>query len=246
MAARYVKTESLDAPSIASIGADAAGFARAWRSSSLATTGIQLDGMGSVSDIRALDYVIYESAYDLVTPDESSFIALSASVFGGCLKSLLGFDWCRVHLPSSSVLGVKHPYNELVIPLEAVVASHLSGEPQYENFAALFFKILQSTHVWPLGSHFLEESTWSLSPGEYKRHWGFSVPESLSRKYLHLAAVDEAYPMRELGLLAYDWTGIPAWNEIERELTQIESDYISIYGSDWKERLKIQSPQLFA
>jgi len=246
MVARYVKTEFLDAPSIAIIGADAAGFVRAWRSSSLATTGIEPDGIGSVSDINALDYIIYESAYDLVTPDESSFIALSASIFGGCLKHLLGFDWCRVHLPSSSVLGVKHPYNELVIPLEATVASHLSGEPQYGNFAALFFNVLQSTHVWPLGSHFLEESTWSLSPGEYKLHWGFSVPESLSRKYLHLSAVDEAYAMREVGLLAYDWNGVPAWSEIEGRLAEIESDYVSIYGSDWRERLKIQSPQLFA
>lgn len=245
MSSRYVDTEPLDSLAVTVVEADGRMFVENWRSSSLATTGIDPDGVGSVADIEALDYVIYESVYGLVVPVEKSFIALSASVFGKCLKTMLGFEWCRVHLPAGPVLGVRHPYNDLMFPLEAIIASHLSGDPQYENFSYLFIKVLQSKHAWPIGSHFLEESTWALCPEDFERHWGFSVPESLSRRYLHLSAVDEGSAIRGIGLLAYDWKEVPEWNAIDRRLSEMERDYVSTYGVDWRDRLKLRSPQLF-
>lgn len=245
MCARYIETEPLDGPSISAIDADVREFVERWHSSSLASTGINPDGSGSVADIEALDYVIYESVYDIVSPAKNGFIALSASVFGSCLKGLLVFDWCRVRLSFASVMGVKHSYNNLVIPLEPIIASHLSGDPQYDNFECLFFKVLRSTRTWPIGSHFLEESTLLLSPGEFDKHWGFSVPGNLSQRYLHLSAMDENYAVSAVGMLAYDWKKVPDWNAVDRRLSEIEYDYVSIYGADWRDRLKARSPQLF-
>lgn len=197
-------------------------------------------GGGTAVDIEALDYVIYEGVYDLVTPEGRGFISISASVFGHCLVNLLGFEWCNVLLSSGRVLGVRHQHNQLVVPLEPIIAAGLSGNPQHECFAALFFKVFQSTQLWPLGSHFLEESCLQLDPGEFERQWGFSVPDEIRQRYLDLTAVEVDGCVREIGMLAYDWTDIPDFQAIDRRLAMIESNYAELYGRDWKGRLCVR------
>jgi len=243
MSAKHVETELADPSTIDQIAREVLGFVEAWRASSLASMGIDPDGAGSVRDIHALDYAIYESVDDLITPADKSFIAMSVPVFGTCLKSLLGFEWCRVKLSTASLLGMKHPWNGLVVPLEPIIASHLSGNPQYENFEYLFFKILRSSHLWPMGTHFLEESSWRTESGEFERHWGFAVPESIRKRYVQLSAMDEEYTIRRVGLHAYDWARVPNWEEIDRRLSEIERDIRSVYGEDWKVRLKARNPE---
>lgn len=237
MNGRYVDTAALDSREAENVQRDILAFAERWNASSLVATGITPEGRGTVVDIEALDYVIYEGVYDLVTPKDRTFISIGASVFGGCLVKLLGFEWCTVVLSSVRMTGLKHPYNGLVVPLEPIIAAHLSGNPQHECFAALFFEIFQSTHLWPLGSHFLEESSLDLDPGAFERQWGFSVPDEIRQRYLDVTAVEVDACVREIGMLAYDWAGIPDFQAIERRLSMIESNYGELYGRDWKQRL---------
>ncbi len=240
MVDRYVDTEALDSREAENVQCDVMVFAERWNASPLVATGIVLEGRGTVADIEALDYVIYEGVYDLVTPKDRSFISISVSVFGRCLVNLLGFEWCTVLLSSGRMLGVRHRYNRLVVPLEPIIAAHLSGNPQHESFPALFFKIFQSSHLWPLGSHFLEESCLHLDAGAYERQWGFSVPDAIRQRYLDLTIVDADYCVREIGMLAYDWAGLPDFQAIERRLSMIESQYAELYGHDWKDRLCVR------
>ena len=242
---REVETSALSAPEAVRIDARISSFLAVWNESSLTTTEIGPDGKGSTADIEAIDYIIYESCYSLVASSTTDFLSLCSAVFGRCLTTLLHFDWCYVHLPSGAVVGVKHSYNGLVVPLDAIIAKHLSGEPQYENFSRLLLDVYMSTHTWPIGHHFLNESSWILEDGEFEAHWGFSVPEDISRRFLLLRAMSEEEAIRGIGLQAYSWRGTPDWESLRRSLDHLESVFNGYYGEAWREHLKTSCPGLF-
>jgi hypothetical protein len=238
MADRYVETRDLEGSERRRILERVEAFVEAWKNlPSLAGTGIIPSGSGTAADILALDYVIYENLYSLIG-NNGDFVAVSSAVFGNCLVNLLKFEWCLLQLPSGPVVGVSHPYNDLRVPLEAVIANHLSGKPQYENFAYLLADTYISGASWPIGHHFLAESYWLLDPGEYEKCWGFSVPPDVSEAFLLQSNADEDLAVRLFGLHAYDWEHEPSWANIRRELGWIDGKFNEIFGHDWKARVE--------
>ena len=103
-------------------------------------------GDGGVSDIRALDYIVYEDLYHLVGDDKRDFFAVASAVFGNCLVRFLKFEWCMLDLPSGPTLGLVNADNNQRIAIEGMVAEKLSGDPQFDCFEDLLLDVFLSRH----------------------------------------------------------------------------------------------------
>jgi hypothetical protein len=244
---RYAKVHRISDNDAARLKQLTVTFVSQWHSyTTLVKMGLIPSGDGLPSDIEALDYVIYEHLYSMFAVDETAFIEIATAVFGKTLARLLHFKWCYIELPSGPALGLSHPETNVRVPLQALIATKLSGLPQFGTFEELFFDIYCMQSTWPDGHHPLVECNWTTAEDIFFKTWGFEVPASIKERFFLLILQDEHLAVRRFGLLAYDWITTPNWSQIENQLSIIESNFADLFGSDWPDRVRTEYAHLFA
>lgn len=219
-------------------------YVQRWQQNpSIVNMGFELRGDGSVQDINALDYLVYEQITDLVLDKEDSFIELSSYVFGNSLVKILKFEWCELSFPSGKIIGLYNAYNNLIVPLEAVIAMRLSSDvdnvSSCDFFSGLLINIYLSKKSWEIGAHFLVESTMNFnSENLYDQYWGFVVPEDIVHRYYLLSLVDEAEAVRLFCLAAYDWINMPNWSLVRDQLSEVERLFDCSFTNLWRKWAK--------
>ena len=209
-------------------------------------------GDGSVQDLYALDYLLYEQCEPLVIESPQDFIELASHLLGNCLVKLLKFEWCELSFLSRSTLGVRDLNGELLIPLDAAVTMrnlHANNyNPNEGEFGNLFLNIYLSKRNWRLDyhGHFLVASLLDFESEKqsYEQYWGFEVPEEIIQRYSRLAMIDEAQTVRFFGLTAYEWKKIPNWLKVQNSLTYVEKFFDSLFTYSWRERAQTKLDQL--
>lgn len=237
---RHFQPYEIDEISLRHINQTLTSFIDAWFHSTLVETGIKPDIKGSVQNIYALDYCVYENVYALVTPAHKSFVNIASHVFGQCLVNILKFDWCFIESNAGKTLALFHPVNGRIIPLESMIIYQLSSDPQFDKFQYLFFTILNDTIFWQTGYHPLAD-TLRIDDDEFEQHYGFIIPKDIKQQFAYLSNYDFSELIRTIGFDIYDYDTTPNWDSIRSTLKSIEYGYKALFGKDWKNELDMQS-----
>lgn len=221
-------TRPLPEATLREIKSVASTFAARWNS--FEQPNIHPSGDGEVADLLAHDACVHEPSTLFETPH--AFYASAAAALGNCLQKKLGFEWCEIVLASGAVTGVRHPFNRLVVPLEAAIVQKLSGKPQYEGMAELFIDIYLAA-TFPDRTHFADELRQDIEESEYEERWGFRVPPSVRARLFRLWTVNRDCAVRGVGVAAFDWTGQPDWDSFQLALASAEQWFAGMYREAW-------------
>ena len=218
-------TRPMPDATLAALTASVAAFVAHWNSYPHPSALPKADD--DVANLAALDAIEYEGDHSTFFESAQAFHATAAAVLGHCLHNKLGFEWCVVVLSSGPVVGMRHPFNKLVIPLEAAVVQKLSRRRD-DAFADLVVDIYLAA-TFPDRTHFADELTEDIEEDEYEARWGFRVPPAIRARLLRLLSYDRRRAIRGLGIAAFDWTGQPDWDRFGVELAGTERWFHELY-----------------
>jgi hypothetical protein len=225
---RYAKTRTLDADEIESVSDRVRRFFERWN----AAAGDDPIGIDDVVDeLNALEGSLYEGG-SIVFADDNEFLSIASACVGRGLCRFLKFEWCEVQLPSGAVLGVRNSYNKLLVPLEARVASKLSGLPDWGCLWDLIVDIYLSGH-YPMGCHFLAEAAWDVDESEYYEAWKIVVPDDVLMRTRKMMGYDASACVRMLGATAWKYPQEPDWREVRDALSKVEEWFRNSSSEPW-------------
>ena len=191
----------------------------------------RIDSIGR--EFSAIGYVLYEGCYEGFFDDQCEFVRTAAIVLGRGLCSYLGFHWCEIKLPSGMVIGARSPYNNIIVPLEARVASKLSELPDWDSLWDLILDIYLAGH-FPEGCHYLAELAWESADEEHFRVWKFEVPPDIQARVRNMIYYDRDMSLRLFGPAAWDFDGEPNWVEVRAILFKAEQRFSEWFREKWK------------